>query len=183
MRYVDDQGWMLYDYFQWLCEKIWSVEADDHALLLKDLHSIIFTSPIRRDMNRAEDGVSLRRDYILEEGVPEVYLEDLGECTVLEMMIALSKRFASDIVGENYASVAFWFWKIIENLDLMKMSDDNYYSSYVKDVITKMCKRQYDKYGNGSMFPVKRSIKDQRYVEIWYQMNGWFEETYGTEVN
>lgn len=177
MRYVDDQGWTMRDYFNWLCDKVYDEELDDHMKLLKDLHSIPFESPIRRDINRAEDGIALRKNYILEEGVPEVYLDDLGGCTVLEMMIALSERFSS-VIGEDFAGCGYWFWVIIRNLGLDDMTDNHYIPEIVSEIIDNMCKRRYDSNGNGSMFPLKNPSKDQRYVEIWYQISAWYEENY-----
>lgn len=169
---------MLYDYFQWLCEKIKCDDMQNHEKLLSGLHSISFESPIRRDINRAEDGIALRKSYILEEGVPEVYLDDLGECSVFEMMIALSERFCF-VIGKNFAEPSFWFWHIIRNLGLYDMTDDRYIPEIVEEKVLAMCERQYDAYGNGGMFPLKNPSKDQRYVEIWYQISDWYEENYG----
>jgi len=176
MRYEDNHGWQLYDYFQWLCEKVECPESMDYSLLLKDLHSIVFEVHVERDSNRALDGVNLRHEYMDEENLSDyLYLDD-RQCSVLEMMIAMCVDFAIYTVGIHYGPPAYWFWQMVKNLGLDTMTDDNYCREYVEQQINQMVDRRYKRNGEGGMFPMRYPHGDQRKTELWYQMTQWFAE-------
>lgn len=182
MRYLNNHEWQKYDYFQWLLEKIECPTAYNHSLLLKDLHHFRFESVIERDENRALDGVDLRYQYIDEENLPDDNGVSDMPCSVLEMMIGMAERFTYDVIGRSFAGTEFWFWKMIDNLGLTCATDDNYSYAYVEQKVETMLKRSYKRNGLGGLFPLKRDKKDQRNIELWYQLCAWFEENYGIEI-
>lgn len=177
-RYV---GWNIFEYYQWLLEKVdgYMDPYYNYSLLLHKLHSIPFVYSIERDKNRAIDAERLRHEYMDEVGINDIYYEDNVPCSVLEMLIALSIRCDQEIMGEaGIDQVAKWFWIMIENLDLMHCSDENFSGEYVSQQVHIWLDRMFDRRGKGSPFPLKRAIHDQRKVEIWLQMCGYLSENF-----
>lgn len=178
------KGWRQYGYFQWLLEKVNAPIAESHTLLLRDLHDIPFTWKVPLDVNRARDGINLRYIYLEEIGKLDDPYEDFDftengiGCSVLEMLISLTERFATDVVGVGYKTTAEWFWILMENLDLIRCTDEHYSPDYVRQQVKIFLDRLYDSNGKGGLFPLSHSSKDQRRVEIWYQLSDWFNEKY-----
>jgi hypothetical protein len=48
----------------------------------------------------------------------------------------------------------------------------------VNQILTNLVERTYQKNGKGGLFPLKQPAKDQRRVEIWYQMAAYLNENY-----
>lgn len=172
------------DYFQWLSEMM-HVETGvaSYWLLFHDLHSIPFVSLVDHDDNRAADGIALRERYFDEMGYWNYEALD-GPCSVLEMMIALAEAMdfeMSDAV-DDIRQPAKYFWEMLENLDLIKYSDDAYVHLdglyNVKGIVDDFLNRNYMANGRGGLFPLKHTSTDQRDVEIWYQMAGYLRENY-----
>lgn len=170
------------DYFHWLCEMM-DVERMDRSywLLAKDLWSTEFYSLVPHDENRAMDGLALREEYLDVTNYPR-YVHIEGECTVLEMLVALARRIdfeMSDPYVERDSSV-HWFWEMIDNLGLSEFTDENYVDLNgiveVEIILARFLERAYRRNGSGGLFPLMRSSSDQRKVEIWYQMNEYLME-------
>lgn len=176
------QGWHLYDYYQWLLEKIrgYAEPYYNYSLLLSELHSIEFTWGIMNDENRAIDGVNLRHEYMDEENVPDIFYHDGVPCSVLEMMIGLAVRCDREIMRIPGADSTYkWFWLMIENLDLKRCSDEYFNADYIHQQVGKWLDRDFKKNGIGSPFPLNIShCQDQRKQTIWAQMCGYLSENY-----
>ena len=99
------------------------------------------------------------------------------ECSVLEMMVALSIK-CEDIMGDDRFGdrTGQWFWGMIVNLGLGSMTDDRFDELYAEDVINIFLDRRYDPDGKGGLFRIKHCRQDLRNVEIWYQMC-WYLDT------
>lgn len=175
MTYVDrinDQ------YFEWLCKLIDSKRFSkpvSYRKLLIHLHNIEFTWLISRDINRADDGIQLRRRYSLANH--DVSLSDYiqGPCSVLEMMVALALRCEETImddvtIGERTGQ---WFWEMIHNLGLSSMIDSEFDRDFVDTIIARFLNREYEPDGTGGLFTVRHSSHDLRTAEIWYQLS-WY---------
>lgn len=158
------------DYFVWLCDR---VEGSDYTKLLKKLYSIDYKPDFVMDGNRTAAGLNLRRYFCYEFGVDPDDL-DLGECSVLEMLQGL----AGSIWGMMGDKKERWFWELIENLDLLKFSDDSYSDRYVDERIKKWLRRQFSRSGSGSPFPLKKYKGDARNLEMWALMNLYLNEKY-----
>ena len=174
------------DYFHWLCEMV-NIEQEGKCYwnLAWTLHKIAFYPLIEHDENRAYDGVELREVYLREVNYPEC-IEIDGDCSVFEMLIALSRRMEFETTDpyngdiENYTDsdlndrTSYWFWEILKNLGLDKYSDEDYYyfggQHEVYEIVDYMLSRSYSWNGEGGMFPLNNPTCDQRGVEIWYQM-------------
>ena len=160
-------------YFHWLYSLVGSVKSKNpgrtYWSLCDRLHRTTFTWFVPNDDNRIEDGKELRLEFL--DGVYDQELNmswmDL-ECSILEMMIALSRR-ASFETGEAPDT---WFWIMLENLNLRTYSDKVYARSMdknVSDILDTVNQRSYGSDGKGGLFPLRYSKHDQRKTELWYQ--------------
>lgn len=169
------------DYFEWLynivCENRYS-EGYSYRELLSYLHSVEFTYTIRKDADRAEDGVYLRYRFAYDTGCAcaDGYID--GPCSVLEMILALAIRCEEQIMDDaRYGDrTGQWFWKMMGNLGLGAMIDERFDEQYVEDVIARFLNREYERDGRGGLFTVKNCDYDLRYVEIWVIMC-WYLDT------
>lgn len=139
--------------------------------LFRQLFSTEFVWFVPNDDNRAEDGRALRSEWATQTGVePDPEWLSLG-CSFLEMLIGLSRRLNFETDGGAHG-VENWFWHLINNLGLTGYHDrSNFKSEDVEDITSAVIWRTYDRYGNGGLFPLRRSRKDQRQIEIWYQLS------------
>jgi hypothetical protein len=175
-------------YFDFLCSIV-GVEHNGNKFveLLWQLHGMVFYALVPNDANRGVDGEQLRDKYIDEVG-PQGSSSlpgtgGHGQCTVLEMMIALAYRIEFDMSGSQWdRSVAEWFWLLVENLGLTWAEDGSYAHDEtpveVGNIVSTMLDRRYKRNGRGGLFPLKTAKMDQRKVELWYQMNYWLNENY-----
>lgn len=156
------------EYFHWLTNFVYN---DDPSLpvtmqyrkLLLALMNKPFVVVNERDDNRAGDGVDLRRVY-------GVYFDE--PCTILELMIALSNRIESDIMGNsNYGDrTGQWFWRMVYSLGLSGQNDINFDDGYVDFVLERFNRRQYAPNGEGGLFTVNGSSGPPMCdIEIWRQ--------------
>ena len=168
------------EYFDWLynlvSEKRYSNSLSYRKLLMR-LHDIEFVYSIRKDKNRAADGVDLRYRFAI--GKDEDYILNCleGPCSVFEMMVALAQRCESVMddpkIGDRTGQ---WFWGMINNLGLGGMNDNRYDEQYVDDVINTFLDREYKSNGKGGLFTIRNCEYDLREVEIWYQLC-WYLDT------
>ncbi len=143
----------------------------------------IYEYHIPNDDNRAEDGLKLRERFELESSLR---LPDLGECRMLEFLIALAIRLNESVYDyTNPDQTSYWFWELIRNLQLAAY-DDNYLSEYnvdhysftqINTTFIRLNERLYNSDGsNGGVFPLEEPTEDQRDVEVWYQMMAYLSE-------
>lgn len=164
------------DYFEWMsnlvCEDRYA-KSISYRKLLMHLHSTEFTYRIRRDENRADDGVALRYRFADEyAGIEnaERYLE--GPCSILEMMVALSIRCEENIMDDPRVGdrTGQWFWGMLTNLGLGSMTDDRFDRRYTQDILDRFLNRKYERDGKGGLFRIRNCERDMRTAEIWYQL-------------
>ena len=157
-------------YLEWLI----GMTVHDGAPPLNDyVYRLLYKTPfeyiIANDYNRAWEGIALRFKYLGNPSYPydretQEWLE--LECSVLEMMVALSLR-ASYQSGDE---AAWWFDIFSKNLGLGSSP------SKAKNIIRVLNKRHYNSDGYGGMFPLNYPEADQREVEIWYQLAAYILE-------
>ena len=159
-------------YMDWLyeiiCKDLFATNIS-YDQLLSYLSHREFTIIIPNDINRAKDGEDLRLRYQLVTGE---YFESDEPCSVLEMMVALAIRCEESIM-DNPAygdRTAQWFWAMIKNLGLYRMTDDNFDIDYVSSVVDRFLNREYAPNGEGGLFKINNCRYDLRDVEIWYQL-------------
>lgn len=172
------------DYFDWLCNLIRVDDGQDsYWILAKELHHKEFRYIVANDDNRAADGEYLRKEYI--SGNPRMDINHLNmPCSVFEMLVALARRMDFELSDlDNRDRTHKYFWELIDNLGLMEFTDEEYSyrqaSLSVDSILEIFLNREYRQDGRGGLFPLKNPSKDQRKVELWYQMNAYINENYG----
>lgn len=168
-------------YLEWLYENFVGSTSNRNPgntywELSRQLYTMPFTWVIRRDSHRAEDGKALRDQFIIDRDIQDVEIEFMQiDCNVLEMMIGLACR-ASFEVGEEPGD---WLWKFFNHLGLQSYND-RIYNQIVKEevdaVVRRLLDREYDKNGEGGLFPLKNATEDQTQVELWYQLQAYILE-------
>jgi hypothetical protein len=161
-------------YFKWLYSKVASVEVPTPSLtfytLLGYLHSFEFVWLVSGDDNRAEDGLDIRKEFLIQSHMDrDPYWMGFG-CSVFEMLIAFSRRaeFETDVEARD------WFWIFLENLEIDDLCDAmGDFGDKVVDIIDQFVWRTYDRNGVGGLFPLEHAEHDQRKVEVWYQFCAW----------
>ncbi len=164
------------NYFDWLYSMVmdskYAPKVPMHRLL-QQLHAIEFSYMSAMDYNRAVDGTELRYNFN-----PALSNFDNSPCSVLEMLVALSER-CEGIAGDPDKGdrTVYWFWMMINNMELLSMTDRKYNSGYVEKRVMIMMNRTYDPDGsNGGLFHVYSTAYDLRKVDLWYQMC-WYLDT------
>lgn len=171
------------EYFEWL-QKLVCGERYSPAIsfrkLLMHLHDAEFKYIMRRDRNRASDGVDLRYRYAIEMKLHDPYdITDIldGPCSVLEMMVALALKCEDTMDDLDYGDrTRQWFWGMIVNLGLGGMTDENYDEKEVTDILDRFHHRRYEPDGKGGLFRIRGCTEDLRKVEIWRQLL-WFMDS------
>lgn len=173
-----------YSYFQFLMRLINNERpqppARNYGVLLRFMYNMEFEYIIPLDENRAYDGLNLR--YLFSTEAPYNYndiLNALDEpCSILEMIIGLAHRIETDITCEpdGIDRTSEWFWQMISSLGLEDMTDSNFNSDKVIDILRRFLNRRYAKNGQGGLFTVENYDRDMRDIEIWYQANIWLNK-------
>lgn len=158
-------------YFNYLVELVGgsSYGRKTYLTLLKRLfeHEYIWVVP--NDDNRTEDGRDLRHEFA--EQLNDFELNSTwfeSECSMLELIIGLSRRLAFEAEGEPRD----WFWVLLKNLSLTRYSDNwrRFPERKVEDILNQVIWRTYEPDGSGGLFPLSNPNEDQRKVELWYQL-------------
>lgn len=136
-----------------------------------------FVSLVKGDQNRAKDGESLRELYEDETGEScDIY----GECSVLEMMVALAMRCEEQIMydPEEGDRTHVWFWEMFSNLGLDKLDENRFDEQEFCDILCHFLGRKYDKNGHNGPFYIPGFEGDMRKIELWYQLGYYIESKF-----
>lgn len=163
------------EYFEWLVNLVSEQRFAKpvYQKLLMRLHSTEFRYSLRRDRDRADDGVEMRYRFAVchRYDIPSTMADLDGPCTILEMMIALAIRCEEQIADDTrYGDrMTQWFWNMIVNLGLGPMTDSMYDDEYVGVTLQRFLTRDYEPDGRGGLFRLRNCEDDLRKVEIWRQ--------------
>lgn len=159
------------DYKEWLLDSI-GFEKRGYDILMEQLHATPFTYSIPMDKNRENDGLYLRLDFCKEKGLNPHSLDFYEECSVLEMLVALSIRIENEYIGDpmNLHPEEF-FWKMLQNLELDRENNRKIEGGRVGSILRTWLDREFKWNGVGSPFPIGQKWKktDQRKLQIWDQ--------------
>lgn len=166
-------------YLKWLYSQVADVGIEEQELtfwdLLHVLHTTEFISLVSFDENRIEDAKGLRREFVESENLSGVDPDwiTIG-CSLLELMVGVSRRLAF----EGDGSPAYWFWfHLLTNLGIDQYNDrDGIDGAHLSEVLDRVIYRNYEPNGRGGFFPLQNAAKDQRGVELWYQLNAYLNE-------
>lgn len=166
-------------YLKWLYRQVANVKlrspSRTYWRLMKQLYKKEFVWIIPNDDNRLEDGRDLRCLFVHEEGLGDVdpHWMSLG-CSMLEMLVALARTLNFE---DESRDVGQWFWTLMQNLNLNDCTDaSNYDDIAVEECLENVIWRTYHRSGRGGLFPLRHAKKDQRDVELWYQLNTYILE-------
>jgi hypothetical protein len=160
-----------YEYFEWLVSQIETPpNKKTYNELFSRMHNLEFVWLVPNDDNRVQDGLDLRPEFLNGKNRKI----DLPWVTILEVLVAVSRRLAFTAGGEPEP----WAWRLIKNLHLNKMSDPLTTDKLnrIDDILYNFVWRQYKRNGEGGLFPLKYTLDDQTKIEIWYQMNAYVIE-------
>ena len=168
-------------YREWLFNQVLDSRHHKYRKLVEILHETDFTYTLPMDGNRFEDGIDLRYRFCWEKGIKDAAVAqsiDDRPCSVLEMMVALSKKCEEQImydfeIGDRTGR---WFWEMIDSLGLADMDDRHINRAVVHYIIDRFLARQYAPNGNGGLFTFDDGV-DVRNEEIWCQMM-WHLDNY-----
>lgn len=96
---------------------------------------------------------------------------------MFELLIILSRQLAFEMDEEAEP----WFWHLIETLDLEQFHDHNYDDEaheVIASTLERVIWRTYSRNGEGGLFPLRSSRRDQRKIELWYQLNAYLLEQF-----
>lgn len=148
--------------------------------LALQLHKKEFVWLVPNDDNRAADGRALRLLFLQENKIrePDPGWLNAG-CSMLEMLIGLSLRLHF-ITSEAPSD---WFWKLLENIGIdISASNDRRWSAgleaEIDNILNRVIWRTYSTNGEGGLFPLPNTDRDQRHVEIWYQMSEYLVDDF-----
>lgn len=167
-------------YFHWLYNQLGvsTVLPPTYVTLATQLHHKSFRWFVPFDENHAAQGAELRDEFMREMQLPSYR----GVCTVLEMLIALSRRCErTSFVWRGDDGPAFWFWHMMHNIGLDRFTDEYYAGNpnaddEVDEILEVLLRRTYDRKGNGGLFPLREPPNDQRKTTLWYQLNYYMIE-------
>lgn len=165
-------------YLHWLYEQVADPDFQDLNLtywkLLRVLYKKEFVWVVDNDENRIHDGKNLRTEFLDTEDILDVDSDwmEMG-CSILELMVGLSRRLSFLADGEPH----YWFWKLMENLGFRGYNDKRRLPRRrIDDDLDMLIFRTYEPSGRGGFFPLKHPRKNQRRVELWYQMSDYILE-------
>lgn len=161
-------------YFKWLCNMVYCGEDNRYFKLANKLHNTPFiylktNLLLMRDSSREDDGLLLREDFINDKNKDITNIQ--GECSVFEMLIALSRRIDDICTISIDNKIHRWFWVLLSNLKLSMYDDFNYNEKEIDKILNIFMNRKYDKHCNGGLFPLKNYKGDMRKNDIAMQMH------------
>lgn len=164
-------------YLNWLYECIDDPSITNPSRTYWNLAHHLYTKEyvwlIPNDDNRLEDGRFLREEFCEDLRLDDIDPDWMNlECSMLEMLIALSRRLSFQGEGESRD----WFWHLIDNLDIRIADNKRFPKSRVEQILDTVIWRTYDYDGMGGLFPLRFPRQDQREVELWDQLNAYLLE-------
>lgn len=164
-------------YLEWLYDQVADTKMKSpiktYWKLLRQLYTKEFVWFVPNDDNRIEDGKDLRYEFIDQAELDDVDLSwvDLG-CSMLELLVGLARRM--DFESERF-NISGAFWQLIDNLEI-RADDTRRFPDKVNQALENVIYRTYDWNGHGGLFPLQHPAKDQRDVELWYQLSAYILE-------
>lgn len=158
-------------YIAWLEPQVGvDQQPRSYSQLFKLMAAKEFVWLIANDDNRIVDGLDVRREFYHEIGM----VGELGPCSVLEVLVGLSRRLAFAAGGEAPG----WAWQLLCNLELDKMFDPvgPRKAARIEEILDALIWRTYRPDGTGGFFPLGWAECDQTRVELWYQMAYYVDE-------
>lgn len=176
-------GWLTEEYFRLLKRDTFLLpdHQRDFELTLRVLHDIPFYWLIHSDDNRVGDALAYRQseflDVIDRKQLDPVKLGQWAMSTpsVLEVMIGIAHRWCYYFGGP---SVPYYFTIMFANMGFASVNNAHTKSGQelIRQIVDRWLSRTFDENGYGSPFPLNKPHDDQRYADMWAQMNAYSAE-------
>lgn len=161
-------------YFSWLYSQVLLVPRNaplGYVYVCQIMHNMVFIDELPNDDNRSADGRELRHQFLRDSGFNERGYQNWFDepATILEVLVALCYR-ADYNTGKG---VQFWFKEFLINLGLLRYTNAEFEPKdtfTVERILKRFNERRYKQNGEGGLFPIQNTMRDQRGVELWYQM-------------
>ena len=154
-------------------------EHRKYGRLMADMYEKPFIIVHPMDENRDGDALYLRKEFLFDNGYDVEHDLWMDERSVLEVLAAFSRRIEIEITGTpGEDDLSRWFWVMIENLGLNEFDNRHYDKDAVSEILDIWLCRKFERNGAGSIFPLKKVSRDQRDVEMWYQMQAYLNENW-----
>ena len=174
-------------YFDWICTTAFpnKFDRDRYSKVLEFLHNTVFEYTLGLDANRKCDGIDLRYHFSCETNIPNHIVDSNFNnqiCSVLEMMVALAKRFDNNVMYDiTYGDrSALWFQIMFSNLGLDRFDNsiwNDQVANIVANILHRFFTRTYNPDGsNGGLFIIRNLSLDMRNIQIWDQMSIYINE-------
>lgn len=172
-------------YGSWLIQHV-GLKKRGYSKLFQRLHNTHFYYTHPMDSNRSVDGMCLRDVFLdevdLHKNLISFPTSSMGDCSVLEMLVALAIRCDNEYIGDpkNPRPDQF-FWQMCENLGLDRFKNAGFSKkkeAELDDILQNWMYRKHGSDGVGGLFPVKNPKNNHREIEIWKQMMEFLSENY-----
>lgn len=191
MVHTEDNERLRNEYFEWMYHLVCNgkqYSKVSYKYLLYFLNTVTFIPTMSMDENRMVDGQDFRYKFGSDNGYTAEFIRenlDIYNCSMLEMMIALSRKVENQITDDlSYGDrTSQWFWSMIVNMGLGHMDDRHFDQQYCIDIYNKFIDHAYKYNGEGGLFKLNNPPDDMRTVDIWCQCMWYLNETvYDTQV-
>lgn len=149
-----------------------------YSKLLSFLLEMPFYCTLEEDESRLEDGRFLRKDLI-EYGHLERWEDEIDDIriSVLEVILALAIRMDAEYTGDPcHPYPENIFWELLMNLGFRSFSNRDFKEQEADDILENWMNRKFERNGEGSLFPLRHSRRDQTRIPIWGQMNEYIRQ-------
>lgn len=143
------------------------------------------------DRTRLDDILGFRKGFLdnyaaegnrFEANEADILMEN--PFTLFELLVTLAVKI-EQIVMQNtiYGNrTPIWFWMMLENLDITYQTvcrtDGTIDLEYIAAVADRWLNREYCKNGDGSPFPMKKTVEDTRKLPFWKHAMLYFSENF-----
>lgn len=178
-------------YFEWLLSRmgIENYVLDTLRIASVELHQVSFVVDIPKDGNRLLEGAKLREEFEDEYtfGVRNRSYLNEKSVSLFEVLITLAEHMSDNMTDEDKPAGEF-YEEMLQNTLIYANAHaisetrqpllGEQYKNHIHSIAHNIMFRYYDKDGKGGFFPLKKPDKDQRKVELWYQMQAYLMENY-----
>lgn len=169
-------------YLDWLYDQVALVKtrtgARSFRRLFEQMHKTIFVAIVSHDENRIADARDMRYEFLAQHKNERGDLDWMrAPCSMLELLIVLSRQLSFEMDDNTDA----WFWHLVDVLNLEQFNDHKYTrkaQEVVGSTLDRVIWRTYEPSGEGGLFPLRDPRRDQRKIELWYQLNAYLLEQF-----
>jgi hypothetical protein len=183
-------------YEKWLMDQLLVDEEEDgYSELCKILGKTPYLPFMEMDINRGDDGMALRDEWV-DEKFGDCYAaidarftldEEIGggTCSMLELLVILCRKIQYEMLEGPYEAGIFkWFLELLGNCGLDKWTNEKIAedvekaSDDISELLGTVIFHRFGWDGEGSLFPLRYAREDQREMDLMTQMNNYIAENY-----